>query len=83
MRLLYDLALRCGEVVSLDVEDVDIAQANGIGLEEVLVFSRHSRQSIAVLMIYRDRERNVQGKLAPLVAATAHAPGAFAHRELY
>ncbi len=26
LRLLYDLALRCGEVVSLDVEDVDIAQ---------------------------------------------------------
>ena len=27
LRLLYGLALRCGEVVSLDVEDVDIAQA--------------------------------------------------------
>ncbi|MGA2662534.1 MAG: tyrosine-type recombinase/integrase [Verrucomicrobiota bacterium] len=45
------------------------AQANGIGLEEVLDFSRHSRKSIAVLMVYRDRERNVQGQLASLVAA--------------
>ncbi len=162
LRLLYDLALRCGEVVSLDVEDVDIAQAtlavtgkgstakqvlsvpeatrsalqawldirgqepgplftnldrasekgrlstvglykvvrglgervglkvrphglrhtaiteackaaqaNGIGLEEVLDFSRHSRKSIAILMVYRDRERNVQGTLASLVAASA------------
>lgn len=160
LRLLYDLALRCGEVVSLDVEDVNIAQAtlavkgkgrsskqtlsfpdatrdalqawlemrgqepgplftnldqaskrgrlstvglykmvrglgqnvglkvrphglrhtaiteackaaqdNGIGLEEVLDFSRHSRKSIAILMVYRDRERNVQGQLASLVAA--------------
>jgi integrase/recombinase XerC len=31
LRLLYDLALRCGEVVSLDVEDVDIAQATAGG----------------------------------------------------
>lgn len=160
LRLLYDLALRCGEVVSLDVEDVNIAQAtlnvrgkgrtskqalsipeatrsalkawlevrrqepgplftnfdrakkgkrltgvslyrvvrrlgeraglrarphglrhagiteackaaqaNGIGLEEVLDFSRHSRKSIAILMVYRDRERNVQGRLASLVTA--------------
>ena len=26
LRLLYDLALRCGEVVALDVEDLDLAQ---------------------------------------------------------
>lgn len=43
------------------------AQSAGIGLEEVLDFSRH--KSVAVLMIYRDRERNVQGKLASLIAA--------------
>ena len=49
------------------------AQANGFGLEEVLDFSRHSRKSIAVLMIYRDRERNVQGQLAALVAGAAPA----------
>lgn len=162
LRLLYDLALRCGEVVALDVEDLDLAQgrlavrgkgktekqwltlpeptkaaaadwlaargadagalftnfdragkgrrltnvslyrivrglgeqhglkvrphglrhtaiteackaaqANGFGLEEVLDFSRHSRKSIAVLMVYRDRERNVQGQLASLVAGAA------------
>ena len=45
------------------------AQANGIGLEEVLDFSRHSRKSIAILIVYRDREHNVQGQLASLVAA--------------
>lgn len=42
------------------------ATAAGIGIEEVLDFSRH--KSLAVLMRYRDRERNVQGKLAALVA---------------
>jgi len=39
------------------------AQANGIGLEEVLDFSRHSRKSLSILMVYRDKERDVQGKL--------------------
>ena len=43
------------------------ATAAGIGIEEVLDFSRH--KSLAVLMRYRDRERNVQGTLAALVAA--------------
>jgi integrase/recombinase XerC len=42
------------------------AQAAGIGLEEVLQFSRH--KNVNVLMIYRDRERDVQGQLAALVA---------------
>ena len=46
------------------------AQANGIGLEEVLDFSRHSRKPVAILMVYRDRECNAQGRLASLVAAT-------------
>jgi len=45
------------------------AQAHGIALEEVLDFSRHT--DVKVLMIYRDRERNVQGILAALVAAHA------------
>ncbi|MBI4578583.1 MAG: preprotein translocase subunit SecY [Planctomycetes bacterium] len=45
------------------------AQAHGIALEEVLDFSRHT--DVKVLMIYRDRERNVQGTLAALVAAHA------------
>ena len=43
------------------------AQSAGMGLEEVLDFSRH--KDVRVLMIYRDRERNVQGTLAALVAA--------------
>jgi hypothetical protein len=43
------------------------AQANGMGLEEVLDFSRH--RDIKVLMVYRDRERDVQGQLAAFVAA--------------
>lgn len=45
-----------------------VAQQNGFALEEVLDFSRHSRRSIATLMVYRDRQRNVQGKLASLVS---------------
>lgn len=47
------------------------AAANGIGLDEVLDFSRHTRSSISVLLLYRDRERNIQGQLASLVAAEA------------
>ena len=48
-------------------EACKLAQANGLPLEEVLDFSRH--RDIKVLMIYRDRERNVQGRLASLVAS--------------
>ena len=47
------------------------AQIAGIGLEEVLDFSRH--KSVETLMLYRDRERNVQGKLAALIAETSPA----------
>ncbi|MBC8103291.1 MAG: tyrosine-type recombinase/integrase [Cytophagales bacterium] len=50
-------------------EAIKAAQRNGIGLEEVLDFSRH--QDVKVMMIYRDRERNVQGRLSALVAETA------------
>jgi len=42
------------------------AQAHGIGLEEVLDFSRH--KDVKTLMVYRDRDRDVQGKLASLIA---------------
>lgn len=46
------------------------AQAAGYGIEEVLDFSRHSRKGgLSVLMAYRDRDRNLQGRLAALVAA--------------
>jgi integrase/recombinase XerC len=39
----------------------------GIGLEEVLDFSRH--KNVSVLMVYRDRERNVQGQLSELITS--------------
>lgn len=52
-------------------EACKVAQANGFGLEEVLDHSRHS--SVATLMIYRDRERNIQGEIAGLVAEKARA----------
>jgi integrase/recombinase XerC len=42
------------------------AAANGIGLEEVRQFSRH--RDVRTLMVYRDQTRDVQGKLADLVA---------------
>ena len=48
-------------------EAVKAATATGMGLEEVMDFSRH--RNVHTLMIYRDRERNVQGKLAEMVAA--------------
>jgi len=47
-------------------EAVKAAQANGMSLEEVLDFSGHA--DVRTLMVYRDRERNVQGRLAELVA---------------
>ena len=50
-------------------EAVRSAQQAGIGLEEVLQFSRHA--DLKTLLVYRDRERNVQGRLARLVAARA------------
>lgn len=50
-------------------EAVKSAQTSGIGLEEVMDFSGH--RQIGTLLIYRDRERNVQGQLAGMVAAKA------------
>ena len=51
-----------------ELRAVKKAQRNGMDLEEVLDFSRH--KDVRTLMIYRDRERNVQGKLSELVAET-------------
>lgn len=45
------------------------AAAAGIGLEEVLDFSGHA--DVKTLMVYRDRNRNMQGKLAAMVAGEA------------
>jgi integrase/recombinase XerC len=75
---LYRLVRRLGEQVGLRVrphglrhtaitEACKLAQAKGMGVEEVLDFSRH--RDVKVLMVYRDRERDVQGQLATLVAA--------------
>ncbi len=75
---LYRIVRRLGEQVGLKVrphglrhtaitEACKLAQAKGMGLEEVLDFSRH--RDVKVLMVYRDRERDVQGQLAALVAA--------------
>lgn len=47
-------------------EAVKAAHAAGISLEEVRDFSGHA--DVRTLMIYRDRERNVQGRLAALVS---------------
>lgn len=78
---VYYLVRRCGERAGLGnvrphglrhagiTEAVRLAQAHGFGLEEVLDFSRHA--DVKTLMIYRDRERNVQGRLAELVAGGA------------
>jgi integrase/recombinase XerC len=49
-------------------EACKVAQNNGFALEEVMDHSRH--KSIATLMIYRDRERDVQGAISTLVANT-------------
>jgi len=75
---LYRIVRSLGEQVGLKVrphglrhtaitEACKLAQAKGMGLEEVLDFSRH--RDVKVLMVYRDRERDVQGQLAALVAA--------------
>jgi integrase/recombinase XerC len=47
-------------------EAVKKAQRNNMDIEEVLDFSRH--RDVRTLMIYRDKERNVQGKLSELVS---------------
>jgi len=82
VELLAYSGMRLGEAIALTwgphgirhtaiTEACKVAAANGIGLEEVLDFSRHSRSSVAILMIYRDRERNIQGQLASCIAAEA------------
>ena len=76
-RSVHRIIKQLGEVVGLDTrphglrhtaitEAIKKAQENGIDIEEVLDFSRH--RDIKVLMVYRDRERNVQGSLARIVA---------------
>ena len=50
---------------------VEAAQEHGVTLDEVRQFSRH--KNINTLLVYRDRVRDVQGKLAALVAGTVEA----------
>lgn len=50
------------------------AQANGIGLDEVAQFSRH--RDLRTMLIYRDRERDVQGLLAELITSQPPKPSA-------
>jgi integrase/recombinase XerC len=77
---LYSIVVKIGRKVGVKTrphgirhlsitEACKIAQANGIGLEEVLDHSRHA--SVSTLMIYRDRERNAQGVIADLVSGSA------------
>ena len=47
-------------------EAVKAEQSSGMGLEEVLDFSRH--RNVTTLMVYRDQERNSLGQLAGMVA---------------
>jgi integrase/recombinase XerC len=47
------------------------AQKVGLGLEVVLDHSRHSKNSINLLMTYRDRFQNIQGKISNMVATQA------------
>ncbi len=49
-------------------EAVKAATANGMDLTEVLPFSRH--RNVSTLQVYRDTERDTQGKLAAMVAGT-------------
>jgi integrase/recombinase XerC len=80
---LYRLIRRLGEKSGIKTrphglrhtaitEACKIAQVSDIGLEEVLDFSRHA--DIRVLLVYRDRERNVQGRLSTLVAGAVADP---------
>lgn len=82
---IYRLVRRLGEVNGIKTrphgvrhtaitEACKVAAEHGIGLEEVLDFSRHSRKSISVLLVYRDRERNIQSQLASMIAAQVGAP---------
>lgn len=45
---------------------VKMAQEHGLGLEEVCDFSRH--HAVTTLMVYRDKDQDLQGQIANLVA---------------
>jgi integrase/recombinase XerC len=73
---IYRMVRKLGEEIGISTrphgirhtaitEAVKKARENGIGLEEVRDFSNH--KGIESLLIYRDRERNVQGTLSGLI----------------
>lgn len=74
---VYRAVRQMGDAVGVEVrphgirhtaitEAVKRAQAAGIGLDQVRDFSGH--EDVSTLMIYRDREEDVQGRIAALVA---------------
>lgn len=74
---IYRIARRLGVEIGINTrphgirhtattEAVKKARKSGIGLEEVRDFSNHKR--IESLLIYWDRERDVQGVLSKLIA---------------
>lgn len=74
---IYERIKAIGNAVGIDThphalrhlaitEACKLAQANGIGLEEVLNFSRHA--NVNTLMIYRDKERDVQGLISKMLS---------------
>lgn len=74
--VLSRLARRSGQVLRPHglrhfgiTEACKAATRLGIGLEEVRQYSRHA--DVRTLLIYRDQDRNVQGRLAEQVAGSA------------
>jgi integrase/recombinase XerC len=76
-RNLYGLVRRLGESVGVRTwphglrhtaitEVIKMAQQNGVGLDECCQYSRH--KDVKTLMIYRDKERDVQGTLASFLS---------------
>jgi integrase/recombinase XerC len=76
---IYRMVKKLGEEIGIQTrphgirhtaitEAVKKAKENGIGLEEVVDFSDH--KEIKTLLVYRDRERNVQGQLSKLIVGS-------------
>jgi len=74
---VYKLVRSLGQLVGVETrphgirhlgitEAVRAAQKAGYGIEEVLDFSRHA--DLKTLMVYVDRDRDTQGKIASLIA---------------
>jgi integrase len=62
LRLMYDLALRCGEVVSLDIADVDLSagtlavKGKGQGTNQLLTLPEPTKQALADWLAARENE---------------------------